>query len=204
MFRELVKHPLYFEYAKVWLEDYTHPDGRTTTMTNTNKLVRFYNGCDGGKTGFTSEAKFCLAATAARDDMRVVAVVIGADSSQGRFGAVSNMFNHAFGNYQVRKLITRGELIDNSVKVSVGKTKSVELTVSDDVAVFDKRGDKSEYELRYELPEKIKAPVRQGDVIGKGFVVKNGEVVKEFDVVSAQDLKRASLWDLFKRIGSAR
>ncbi len=204
MFRELVKHPLYFEYAKVWLEDYTHPDGRTTTMTNTNKLVRFYNGCDGGKTGFTSEAKFCLAATAARDDMRVVAVVIGADSSQGRFGAVSNMFNHAFGNYQVRKLITRGELIDNSVKVSVGKTKSVELTVSDDVAVFDKRGDKSEYELRYELPEKIKAPVRQGDVIGKGFVVKNGEVVKEFDVVSAQDVKRASLWDLFKRIGSAR
>ena len=73
-----------------------------------------------------------------------------------------------------------------------------------DVAVFDKRGDKSEYELRYELPEKIKAPVRQGDVIGKGFVVKNGEVVKEFDVVSAQDVKRASLWDLFKRIGSAR
>ena len=80
MFRQLVKHKEYFEYAKIWLEDYKHPDGRTTTITNTNKLVRFYQGCDGGKTGFTSEAKFCLCATAKKSDMRVVAVVIGAES----------------------------------------------------------------------------------------------------------------------------
>ena len=75
MFRELIKHPVFFEYARVWLEDYKHPDGRTTTITNTNKLVRFYEGCDGGKTGFTSEAKFCLCATAKKNGMRVVAVV---------------------------------------------------------------------------------------------------------------------------------
>ncbi|MDE6302938.1 MAG: D-alanyl-D-alanine carboxypeptidase, partial [Clostridia bacterium] len=84
MFMQLIKYPVYFDFAKVWLEDYEHPSGRKTTITNTNKLVKFYNGCDGGKTGYTSEAKFCLTATAMRNNMRVIAVVVGADSSTVR------------------------------------------------------------------------------------------------------------------------
>ncbi len=202
MFRKLIEHPAYFDYSTVWLEDYIHPDGRKTSMTNTNKLVRFYNGCDGGKTGFTSEAKFCLAATAERDGMRPVAVVIGGDSSKERFAAVSNMFNHAFGNYASEKLISKGELLEEKVKVSVGKKKELSLTVSEDVAVFGRRGDKSQTELRFELPEKVKAPVEAGDVVGKGYAVRNGEVVQTFDIVAAESVKRANLFDIFKRFGN--
>lgn len=203
MFREVIKHPTYFEYAGVWTEDYVHPSGRTTNMTNTNKLVRFYNGCDGGKTGFTSEAKFCLSATAQRDGMRTVAVVIGADSSKGRFNAVSEMFNYAFGNFKTTTLASAGEAL-GEVKVSGGKVRNLPFTVAEDVASLSRRTDKTEVELRYELPEKVKAPIRQGDVVGKGYVVRGGEVEREFDLVAAEDVKRANLWDIIKRIGSPR
>ena len=77
MFRELIGHKKYFEYSGVWMEDFQHPGGRVTGLTNTNKLIRQYNGCDGGKTGYTSEAMHCLAATAKRGDMRLISVVVG-------------------------------------------------------------------------------------------------------------------------------
>ena len=204
MFREVIRHPVYFEDAGVWLEDYVHPDGRTTVMTNTNKLVKFYNGCDGGKTGFTSEAKFCLAATAERDGMRVIAVVAGADSSKSRFNAVSSMFNHAFGSFKAEKLLGAGELASQRVKVAGGKERSVGVTVSEDIVRLAPRSDKAAAELRLELPDKVKAPVRKGDVVGKGYVVVDGTAVREFDLVAAEDVARASIWDLFRRIGSPR
>lgn len=204
MFREVIRHPVYFEDAGVWLEDYVHPDGRTTVMTNTNKLVKFYNGCDGGKTGFTSEAKFCLAATAERDGMRVIAVVAGADSSKSRFNAVSSMFNHAFGSFKAEKLLGAGELAAQRVKVAGGKERSVGVTVSEDIVRLAPRSDKAAAELRLELPDKVKAPVRKGDVVGKGYLVVDGAAVREFDLVAAEDVARASIWDLFRRIGSPR
>lgn len=204
MFREVIRHPVYFEDAGVWLEDYVHPDGRSTVMTNTNKLVKFYNGCDGGKTGFTSEAKFCLAATAERDGMRVIAVVAGADSSKSRFNAVSSMFNHAFGSFKAEKLLGAGELAAQRVKVAGGKERSVGVTVSEDIVRLAPRSDKAAAELRLELPDKVKAPVRKGDVVGKGYVVVDGTAVREFDLVAAEDVARASIWDLFRRIGSPR
>lgn len=204
MFREVIRHPVYFEDAGVWLEDYVHPDGRTTVMTNTNKLVKFYNGCDGGKTGFTSEAKFCLAATAERDGMRVIAVVAGADSSKSRFNAVSSMFNHAFGSFKAEKLLGAGELAAQRVKVAGGKERSVGVTVSEDIIRLAPRSDKAAAELRLELPDKVKAPVRKGDVVGKGYLVVDGTAVREFDLVAAEDVARASIWDLFRRIGSPR
>lgn len=204
MFREVIRHPVYFEDAGVWLEDYVHPDGRTTVMTNTNKLVKFYNGCDGGKTGFTSEAKFCLAATAERDGMRVIAVVAGADSSKSRFNAVSSMFNHAFGSFKAEKLLGAGELAAQRVKVAGGKERSIGVTVSEDIVRLAPRSDKAAAELRLELPDKVKAPVRKGDVVGKGYLVVDGTAVREFDLVAAEDVARASIWDLFRRIGSPR
>ena len=99
MLRALHAHEKYREYCKIRVEDFAHPDGRTTQMTNTNKLVRAYRGCDSGKTGFTNEAGFCLAAAAERGGMRVISVVIGADSSERRFQAASSLFDHAFDNF---------------------------------------------------------------------------------------------------------
>lgn len=201
MFYQLMKYPVYFENAKVWLEDYAHPDGRKTTITNTNKLVRFYNGCDGGKTGYTSEAKFCLSATAVRDNMRVIAVVIGADSAKTRNAAVSAMFDYAFANYSNKILLKAGENIENSVEVLGGKKQNVALTVERDVAQFMSRNDDGSYELKYELPYSVKAPLKAGDSVGKVYLVKDGVIVSETNVIANETVERMSLFDAIGIIG---
>jgi len=201
MFRRLLDFPTYFEFAKVWLEDYRHPDGRTTTITNTNKLIRFYEGCDGGKTGFTSEAKFCLAATAKRNNMRVVAVIIGADSSKNRNAAISSMFDYCFANYSNETLLKAGENFENSVEVVGGKSSSIDLTVARDVSQFMSKQESGKFELKFELPDKIKAPVEIGDAVGKVYLLKDGVVISETEVIANSEVKRMTLFDAIIEIG---
>lgn len=202
MLRELIKHQTFFDYSKIWLEDYAHPGGRTTTITNTNKLVRFYNGCDGGKTGFTNEAKFCLAATAKRDNTRVIAVVIGANGSKERFGAVSQMFDRAFSTYSTKIFLSKSENLPNEVAVSGGKQKTLCVRPKNDLQAFSMRNAEDGYEVRIDLPDKIKAPINEGDVIGTAYLTKNGEVVSQTELVAAQTIKKASIFDLIRRIGN--
>lgn len=200
MFRELIKHPKYFEYAGIWLEDFVHPDGRTTSMTNTNKLVRFYNGCDGGKTGFTSEAKFCLSATAERNGLRVVAVVIGADSSKERFASVSNLFGYAFSNYSAKVIQSKDDCIENSIRVLGGREKGISVAVKEDFKALVKKGDDDEYKVHFNLPATVKAPIIRGGEIGKAYLTRNGEVIGECPVVSVVDVEKARYSDTLKHI----
>lgn len=200
MFGELIKHNEYFEFAKVWLEDYQHPDGRVTTITNTNKLVRFYNGCDGGKTGFTSEAKFCLCATAKKNDMRVVAVIIGADSSKIRNAAISAMFDYSFSNFSNEIMLKAGENLDITLAVSGGKNQSVALGVERDVTRFVSRDEKANYEIKYDLPGSVKAPVKKGDKVGEAYLVKDGVIVDKVAIVANEDVERMSFFDAIGEI----
>lgn len=200
MFRELIKHPKYFEYAGIWLEDFVHPDGRTTSMTNTNKLVRFYNGCDGGKTGFTSEAKFCLSATAERNGLRVVAVVIGADSSKERFASVSNLFGYAFSNYSAKVIQSKDDCIENSIRVLGGREKGISVAVKEDFKALVKKGDDGEYKVHFNLPATVKAPIVRGGEVGKAYLTRNGEVIGECPVVSVFDVEKARYSDTLKHI----
>lgn len=200
MFGELIKHSEYFEFAKVWLEDYQHPDGRVTTITNTNKLVRFYNGCDGGKTGFTSEAKFCLCATAKKNNMRVVAVIIGADSSKIRNAAISAMFDYSFSNFSNEIMLKAGENLDITLAVSGGKNQSVALGVERDVTRFVSRDEKANYEIKYDLPSTVKAPIKKGDKVGEAYLVKDGVIVDKVAIVANEDVERMSFFDAIGEI----
>ena len=100
MFSELIKHKDYFTYSGIWMDEISHPKGRITEMSNTNKLIRFYQGCDGGKTGYTSDAGHCLCACAERNGLRLISVVISAPDSKTRFKEVSKMFDSGFANYE--------------------------------------------------------------------------------------------------------
>ena len=198
MFLQLIKHPHYFSCANIWMEDFVHPSGRITGMTNTNKLVRFYQGCDGGKTGYTCEAQHCLAATAKRGDTRVVAVIIGAKDSKTRFKEVSDMFNYAFANYQSNVLMS----VSDSQKVAVdgGKQKSVEVAPAEKLVAFGKKGD-CDYTLQVDLPQTIQAPILKGDVVGQAHSVdKNGVIVKSVDLVAQCDVQAKTYWDYVKEI----
>ncbi len=197
MFRALISHKKVFELGKIWTEDYVHPSGRSTIMTNTNKLVRFYDGCDMGKTGYTSGAKHCLSATAKRDDMRVIAVVIGANSSKERFYAVSSLFNYAFENYENKAVITKDTVV-GKINVKGGRQKSVDLMPTSDVRVLTKKGENAEFSTKI-CQNAIKSPIKKGDKVAKLEVsTKYGK--KYYDLVSCSDVLKATYIDSIENI----
>lgn len=195
MLREMLKHKKYFEFSKVWLEDFAHPDGRTTSITNTNKLIRQYEGCDGGKTGFTSEAGFCLAATAKRGDTRLVSVVIGAENSQKRFASIKNLFDYAFNCYETTKILEAGQSIEQKCAVKGSKTSEIEVCAEKSLIAFCKKGNTEGFSVEYTLQEGIKAPVAQGDEVGCAVLYKDGVEIGRSKLVAMQTAERYTWWE---------
>lgn len=199
MFSKLITHPHYFECANIWMEDFVHPSGRVTGMTNTNKLVRFYDGCDGGKTGYTSEAQHCLSATAKRGDTRVIAVVVGAPDSKTRFKEVSDMFNYAFANYESKVYLDNRANV-GEIQIVGGKCKFAEVEADGKLVSFGKKGS-SDCTVEYELSATVKAPAKKGDKAGVAKLLdKNGKVVSQVDVVMSCDVEAKTFWDYVKEL----
>lgn len=198
MLRELIKHQKYFEFSKVWLEDFAHPDGRTTQMTNTNKLIRFYDGCDGGKTGFTNEAGSCLAATAKRGDTRLISVVIGAESSKVRNAAVSGLFDYAFNCYENKKILESGQEIELRAEVCGSKTKDISVVAENTLSVFGKKGSSGNVSVDYALNEELKAPVQQGDEVGTAVLYVDGVETCRTRLLAGESANRYSWWDAYR------
>ncbi len=196
MLRALVKHDVYHRYSTVWLEDYKHPDGRTTTFTNTNKLVRFYQGCDGGKTGYTAEAGFCLAATAVKNDLRAVSVVIGAADSKARFAASSTLLNYAFANYRFAPVAELGACVAE-VGVQRGKQPVVQAGLERAMGTLTKVGQKVDAELVVEL-DRPKAPLAVGDVVGTAYMVVDGVVSDSCPLVALQAVEQGTYGDALR------
>ncbi len=196
MLRALLRHEKYFEFSQVWLEEFVHPDGRTTTITNTNKLVRFYDGCDGGKTGFTQQAGFCLAATARRGDTRLVSVVIGEDDSKTRFADSKNMLNYAFNRYENKNVLRAGEKVEGVLApVSGGKQKEISVCIEKDVYSFAQKGAESGISYDYVLNGTIEAPVRSGDVVGEVTVFCNGVEIGRSALLAGESVEKNTWWD---------
>lgn len=197
MMRKLIGNPEYFNYSTIYMENYTHPGGRISELVNTNKLVRFYKGCDGGKTGFTNDAMYCLSATAKRGDTRVIATVLGAESSKSRNNEISSMFNYAFHNFKTVKLLEKDKTFPAEIKIDGAKEGVVELAAKEDLTVLEKRGEKGAYELRFTLNAGIKAPVSAGSEIGVVELIdKNtGETLGKTAILTMSDINRRTLLD---------
>lgn len=195
MLREMLKHKKYFEFSKVWLEDFAHPDGRTTRITNTNKLIRQYEGCDGGKTGFTSEAGFCLAATAKRGDMRLVSVVIGAENSQKRFSSIKNLFDYTFNCYESAKFLEAGQPIEQTCAVKGSRTSEIQVCAENTLHAFCKKGCSEGFRVEYTLNDNVKAPIMQGEELGFAVLYQNDVEVQRTKLVAMQEAKRYNWWE---------
>lgn len=194
MFGKLICHEKFFEYAKEWMYDFAHPDGRVTQLTNTNKLVRFYDGCDGGKTGYTDAARSCVTVTAKRGDTRLVCVVIGAENSKTRNKEVSELLNYGFANYKTVYAVRSGDVI-GEFDVQNCKTDKVTLVAEKDCSVFVKAGDKCEISLQPEVGSLV-APFAAGDTVGKLNVLVNGEKYCEVGAVSQADCAKKGYLDI--------
>ena len=202
MLDKLISHKNYFDFSTIYTDELIHPDGQNTMLTNTNKLVRFYNGCDGGKTGYTDDAGFCLAATAKRGAMRVIGVVIGEADSKTRFKDVSGLFDHAFNNYSTKILFDKDEYLDETLKVVCGASDIIKLKTAKTLYAFDKKGKKSEYTVAVDIEEKVKAPVNKGEVVGTLTVYKDGVEYSSCEIIAAETVDKCSLLQGVKKIAA--
>ncbi len=199
IFADLIKHEDYFRYSTIWMDKINHSKNYTE-ISNTNKLIKHFSGCDGGKTGFTNEAGFCLTATAKRGNMRLISAVIGASDSKARFNAVSTMFNNGFNLYENRAVIDKNIPLEVEYKVKNSKQKSVELYAENDFFVLSKKNEKQPVDFIYDI-KTIKAPLKKGSVVGIVTVYSNGVEVGQTNVILGCDLDKKSYFDvLFETI----
>lgn len=202
MSKELLKHEEITQFTGLY-QDYLRKDSeRPFWLVNTNKLVRFYPGADGLKTGYTSEAKFCLTATAKRDNFRIISVVLGEPDTKTRNAEVSKLFDYAFSQYTNHPLAKTGDVLGD-VTVKKGKPEKIQLTAKHSYSILLKKGEASQ-DIRHELqidPD-LKAPVQVGQSIGKIVVYKGDQVLKEFPVESPVEVPKAGWWDMMKRTTS--
>ncbi len=199
MFKELLSNKEYYEFGKVWLDKFMHPEGRYTEITNTNKLIRFYDGCDGGKTGFTNEAGFCLAATAKRQDMRVISVVIGEESSSNRFEDVKTSFDYAFANYTATPILKAGEILEEKAKVEGGRQKEACVYTKESTYTLTKKGEKLNYSTALRF-DKCVAPIKKDEKVGEVIVFKDGMEVERLPLYASENVDKATYFDRLKEI----
>ncbi|MDQ1909486.1 D-alanyl-D-alanine carboxypeptidase family protein [Paenibacillus sp. GD4] len=199
MSQELLKHEEITQFTGQY-QDYLRKDtAKPFWLVNTNKLVRFYTGADGLKTGYTSEAKFCLSATAKRDHFRVISVVMGEPDTKTRNAEVTKLFDYAFSQYTNHPIYKTGDVLGD-FEISKGEQPMLQLTAKHPYSILLKKGDAASG-IRHEVqidPE-LKAPIQVGQIIGKIVVYKDDQVLKEFPIESPVDVQKAGWWTLMKR-----
>ncbi|CAM3875469.1 D-alanyl-D-alanine carboxypeptidase [Mesobacillus zeae] len=168
-------------------------------LVNTNRLVRFYPSVDGLKTGFTNEAKYCLTATARKDNMRVIAVVFGAPTSKSRNAQVTKMLDYAFSQYESHPMMKKSHPL-GKVAVSKGSKKSVDAVTSERISLLTKKGeDVRKIKQKIILEKNLKAPVQKGDTVGKIKLMHNGKTLAESPLAAKETVPAANWWQLYKR-----
>ena len=194
MSRELLKnHPDIKKFTTIWMD--TVRNG-AFGLSNTNKLVRFYQGATGLKTGFTSQAGYCLSASALREDMELVAVVMGCETSKERFAACKSMLDYGFAGFAL--ITPQGETGEIPVKLGVADTVKA-VPSGEDVVLIDK-AQKSMVTQQVVLEEQVDAPVSKGQRLGTLYIKAGEQVLKEIPMVADQAVEKLTFWQMFSRI----
>ncbi|MBE6152323.1 MAG: D-alanyl-D-alanine carboxypeptidase [Firmicutes bacterium] len=196
--KELVKHPKVLEYTHIY-EDYLREDTeRKIWLVNTNKLVRFYDGVDGLKTGYTASAGYCLTATAKRNNSRFIAVVMGEIDSKTRNQEISEMLDYAFAQYEVETLLGTDSVLETK-EIEKGKDKYVELVPLEEVSFLNKKGSNKK-NASYEINvNNLKAPIKKGDIVGTLKIKEDNEIIREVPITVKETVEKASLMELYWR-----
>ncbi|NUK31160.1 D-alanyl-D-alanine carboxypeptidase [Parageobacillus sp. VR-IP] len=197
--RELLKYEDITKYTRMY-EDYLRENtDKKFWLVNTNRLVKFYPGVDGLKTGFTSQAKYCLTATAKKNGMRVIAVVFGASTPKSRNAQITKMLDYAFSQYKTHPVYKRNEVLTR-VHINKGKKRTVALVTSEPISVLTKKGQSiDQIEKEIKVKDGVKAPIQKGDELGVLILKQDGKEILRSPIVAKESVAEASWWDLFKR-----
>ena len=193
MSRELLlHHPEIKKFTTIWMD--TVRNG-SFGLSNTNRLVRFYKGTTGLKTGYTSGAGFCLSASARREDMELIAVVLGADSSRDRFGACKSLLDYGFANFA----LAEAELPeDHFVAVDLGKQEKVPVKLQHQGGLLVDKAQKNGIQKEITLEERVPAPVKEGQQLGTLTLKAGDQILREIPLLAAAEVEKLTRWDLFR------
>lgn len=196
--KELVKHEKILEFTGTY-EDYLRNNTESPFwLVNTNRLVRFYTGVDGLKTGFTSNAGYCLTATAKKDNMRLITVVMNEPDTSKRSSDTTKMLDYGFNIYMVRNIIDEETVIDKA-KVELGKEENTNIVSKETITILNKKSDEKR-NITYELNiDKIIAPVKKGDKVGVINIIEDGKIISTVDATVMNDIEKANIFTIFVR-----
>ncbi len=195
---ELIKHPLIKDYSTVWMDTLRNGESE---LVNTNKLVRFYKGTTGLKTGTTSTAGYCLSASAERDGMELVAVVMSGDTSADRFNGAKKLLDYGFANYSFFEV--EADLKDNTMlEVKKGVAKNVGITAEDKLNLLLPKSEAKGITQKLDLKKDITAPIKKGDTLGECKIFVGEKSFGSIKIVAKEDIKKINLWIIFKWIMS--
>jgi len=194
--RECLKYPLFRRISSIYEYDLR---GGKFKLWNTNKLLKWYQGVDAGKTGWTNEARYCLASSAQRDGLRLIAVVLGAPEPRSHFRESIKLYKYGFARYQAVNLAECGATL-KQLPVSKGVVDKLDIKAAAPVSVVVPRGEQKGFTMRLELPARVTAPVKKGQQVGTAVVVKNGREYLRVPLVAAYDVPRAGLGQQIQRM----
>ena len=195
MSRELMKHEKIFDYSSIWLDNLR---GGKTQIVNTNKLLKTYNGITGLKTGTTDDAGCCISATATRDGMSLIGVVLGADTGKQRFADAAALLDYGFANFAIKELKLPEDLPGElSVEGGMEKTAPIACEIHANAVVNKASDDEAHAEIS--LPESLQAPLEEGEKVGS-VVYKIGGDAKSFDIFSVNEIPAASFPLVFQKV----
>lgn len=200
LLKEISKYEQYKQDCSIWMDKLIHPSGRETELVNTNRLIKYYSSCVCGKTGFTDEAGYCLSSMAEKNGMKLIAVALNCETSADRFKECMELFNYGFANFENKQIIAKGEILNQELAVVGGKTTRVQLIAKDDFFTINNRGDNSSIDIRYEVPDEIKAPILTSDTIGRIVILRQGVVIGEIGVGVSEDVLKQNFGDILNKI----
>ena len=195
---ELVKHPKVLEFSGIY-EDYLRKGTkREFWLVNTNKLVRFYQGVDGLKTGYTKEAGYCLTATASKSNMRVITVVMGEPESTIRNKETTDMLNYSFNMYSIEKMLSKDKKV-GTIKINLGEKETSDIVPVKDVNILNNKQNEKRNVIYDVETYKVTAPVKKGDIVGKLKVIENDKILEEIEVTIPNDIKKVNIFKAYLR-----
>lgn len=196
--KELVKYDKVFEFTSIY-EDYLRKGtNRELWLVNTNKLIRFNKIVDGLKTGYTKEAGYCLTATAKKDNMRLISVVMGEPDTNTRSSETTGLLDYGFAKYKSENILNKNTVIDK-LEIEKAKNQSIDIVPIKDYSIIKEKTDKLG-KITYDLDlNNIKLPIKKGNKIGKLTIKENNKILDSVDVTIKQNLEKANILELYGR-----
>lgn len=200
MSQELLKYPKMSEWLTMWMDEVKVGKNKdiVQSLVNTNKLIRFYEGANGIKTGYTNDAGFCLSASAERGNLKLISVILGSETSNERFDEAKKLLDYGFSTYDSILVNKKNDIIEN-LQVFKGNTKNVDIALKEDINILVKKGQENKVEREIKISDKIKAPIKKNQVLGELVIKIDGKEVAKEKLVSTEEIKKASFINLYDR-----